>query len=59
MQKKTNCCHRKQYKQHKHQQNKNNEITKMGRKTTVWTFSNNKQAKSHTKKLDMVDKRKP
>ena len=34
-QRKTDYADQKQYQQHKHQHNKNNQKTKMGRKTTV------------------------
>ena len=33
-----NYCHQKQYRQHENQQNRCDLNTKMGRKTTVWTF---------------------
>ena len=38
VQRKSDYSHQKQYRQHKHQQIKNIEKTKMGRKTTIWTF---------------------
>ena len=35
---KTDYSDPKQYRQHKHQENKNIHETKVGRKTTLWTF---------------------
>ena len=37
-QRKTDYSDQKQYRQHKHRQNKNNQKTKIGRKTIVWTI---------------------
>ena len=37
-QRKTGYSDQKQYRQNKHQQNKNNQKTKIERKTTVWIF---------------------
>ena len=38
MHRKSDSSNQKQYRQHKHQQNKNNQKIKMGRKTTLWKF---------------------
>ena len=46
-QRKTDYSHQKQYRQHKHQQNKNHQKTKMGRKMTM-DISSDKQTKPHT-----------
>ena len=35
---KTDNSHQKQYRNHEDQQNDNNQKTKIGRKTTLWTF---------------------
>ena len=49
MLRKTDYSDKKQYKQHKHQQNKNNQKTKMGTKTIVWTFQATNRKISHEK----------
>ena len=49
---KTDYSDQKRYRQHKHQQNKNNQRTKMERKTTVWIFQETKK-----RSLDRAKKR--
>ena len=60
MQRKTDYCDEGKYRQHKHQQNKNNKKkTKMGRKTTVWTLQVTNKWHLTQEDLDMAKKRKP
>ena len=47
----------KQYGQHKHQQKKNNQKTKIGRKTTVWIFQATDKRNITQENLDMAKKR--
>ena len=56
---KTGYSDQKQYWQHKHQQNKNYQKTKMGRKITTWTFQATNQQKLTRENLDIVNKGKP
>ena len=55
---KTAYSDQKQYRQHKHQQNKNNQKTKMRRKTTVWIFQATKKRNLTRYNLDMTKKGK-
>ena len=56
---KTDYSHQKQYRQHKHRQNKNNQKTKIGRKTTVWTFQATNNGNLTREDLDMAMKGEP
>ena len=56
---KTDYSHRKQYRYYKHQQNKNNLKTKMGRKTIVWTFQETNNRNIKRENLDTSKKEKP
>ena len=47
------------YRRHKDQKNKNNQKTKMERKTTAWTFQAINKRNLTRKNLDMAKKRKP
>ena len=49
MQRRTDYRDKKQYRQHKHQLNKNSKKTKMGRKITVWIFQATNNKVSHEK----------
>ena len=49
---KISYSHPKQYKQHKHQQNKNNQKIENGKKNNCKDTSSDKQAKSYTRKLE-------
>ena len=51
--------HQKQYRQHKHQQNENNKKTKLGRKTTAWTFQATNKPHLTRGNLDMAKNGKP
>ena len=55
---KTDYDHSKQYRQHKHQQNKKNQKAKMGRKTTAWTFQATNKRNLKRENLDMTKKGK-
>ena len=55
---KTDYSHQKQYRQHKHQHNKNNQETKTGRKT-VWTFQATNKRNLSRENLDVAKKWKP
>ena len=59
-QRKTDYSHQKQYRQHKHQQIKNNKKTKMRKKqTNVWTFQATNQRNLTRENVDMTKIRKP
>ena len=56
---KTNYRHLKQYGQHKEQQNENNQKTKIGIKTMVWTFYVPNKQHLTRGNVDMAKKGKP
>ena len=56
---KTDYSGQKQYRQHKHQQNKNNQETKIGRKTNVWTFQETNKRNLTRENMDVAKKGKP
>ena len=57
-QRKTDHSHPKQYKRHVDQRNDNNQKTKAGSKTTLWTFQTIN--KRHlTREIGLAKKRKP
>ena len=56
---KTDYSHQKQYRQHKHQPNKNNQKTRMGRKITIWTLQATNERNLTREILDMAKKGKP
>ena len=56
---KTDNCDQKQYRQHKHQQNKNNQKTIMGRKTTIETIQATDKRNLTRENMDMAKKEKP
>ena len=58
MQWKIDYSHQKQCRQRKHQQNKNNQLTKMGRKTTVWIFQAINKRNLTREGFDMTQKGK-
>ena len=53
---KTDYNNQNQHKQHKHQKNKNNLKTKIGRKTTEWTFQDTNKRHLTRENLDRVKK---
>ena len=56
---KTDYSGKKQYKQYKHQQNRNYKKTKTRRKTTVWIFQVTNKRNITQENLDMAKKGKP
>ena len=51
---KTDYSDQKRHRKHKHQQNKNKQKTKMGRKTTQWTFQVTNKRNLPRENLDMA-----
>ena len=56
---KTDYSDQNQYRQYKHQQNKNNQKTKTGNKTSAWTFQATHKRSLTQESFDMAEKGKP
>ena len=56
---KTDYSHKNQYWRHEDQTTENNQKTKMGRKTTLWTFQTTRKRHLTGENVNVAKKRKP